>query len=219
MGQLVIKALTGPVEGKAFLLKDGLRIGRSQGNIILLDPMVSDLHAEIRIYSNGKIMIFDQNSKNKIIINNRRLIKSVLEKGTKFKIGKTEFELAFVKTSEEILAEFISKNSKEIYNNPLALKPFVKSILLVFAVGLQKGQGYRLFYGPRFCGSASVDIPILEQEAPKRAFALIPDRMETLFVTKYPDVVKFNGMNIKKIKIKSGDRIIVGKTHLKLTLF
>ena len=140
MGQFVIKALTGPVKGKVFPIKQGLKIGRSLGDILLKDKLVSELHAEIKIYSNGKIMVIDKDSKNKIFMNNQKVVKSILEKGSKFKIGETEFELDFVKTPEEILSNFFEKHSKNIKNHPLSLKPFFQTIELAFSSGLQSGK-------------------------------------------------------------------------------
>lgn len=218
MGRYIIKALTGPVKGKIFPVRKGLKIGRTLGDILLKDPLVSDLHAEIEIYSNGKIMIIDKDSKNQIIINNKRIIKSVLEKGSKFKIGETEFEIAFVRTPEEILFEFIEKNTESFQNHPISLKPFFQSIELIFLSGIQKGQRHYLSYGPRFFGAHSVDLPILEKEAPKKAFAFMPDGSGTFFVTDHPKIVHFNGQEIKKTKIKTGDKILIKDTVLKLTL-
>ena len=75
-----------------------------------------------------------------------------------------------------------------------------------------------LFYGPRLFGSNSIDFPIFEKNTPKKAFAFVPDETKTFFVTNYPELVKFNGEKIKKAEIKSGDRILIGNTTLKLTL-
>ncbi len=218
MGRFVIKALTGPVKGKTFPVRHGLKIGRSVGDILLPDRLVSDLHAEIKVYPNGKIMIIDRDSKNKIIIDDQKIVKSILEKGTKFKIGETEFKLAFVKTPEEVVLNFINQQSKEIQNNSLALKPFVRAIELIFVSGLQKGQRYYLSYGPRFIGSAFVDIPIFEKEAPKKAFAFVPYKTETFFVTEHPEIIKFNGKKIKKTTINDGDTVLMGSTNLQLNL-
>ncbi|MCZ0932369.1 MAG: FHA domain-containing protein, partial [Oligoflexia bacterium] len=166
MGQFILQALTGPVRGKAFKVRNGLRIGRSSGDIILKDPSVSDLHAEIQIYSSGKIMIVDKDSKNKIFIGEKRVIKSILEEGSKFTIGSTEFELKFIKTPEEAWSQFLSLSAKSIKDQPLALKNFFKSVEVKFLYGIQKGQSYYLSYGPRFFGRHSVDCPVFDRKSP-----------------------------------------------------
>ena len=218
MGRYILKALTGPVQNQVFPVKHGLKIGRSLGDIILKDPLVSDLHAEIQIYSNGKIMILDKDSKNKIVINDQRTIKSVLEKGTRFKIGQTEFILDFIRTPEEIWSKYIKKIAKDIQDRPLRLKPFCQEIEIVFISGLQKGRRHYLSYGPRFFGSHSVDFPIFEKQAPKKAFVLVPSETKTSFVTNHPSIVRLNGKKIKKAGVKNGDKILIGDTVLKIKL-
>ena len=218
MGRFVLKALTGPVKGQIFQVRQGLRIGRSLGDIILKDSLVSELHAEIQIYSNGKIMIVDKDSKNKITIDGRKTVKSILEKGMKFQIGQTEFCLDFVKTPEELWSRLIKKAVTKAQDHPLFLKPFFQELELVFISGLQKGERHYLSYGPRFFGSHSVDFPIFEKNAPKKAFAFVPDKSDILFVTSYPQFVQLNGKKVKKSSIKDGDQILMGNTILKINL-
>ena len=218
MGRFILKALTGPVEGKVFPVKHNLRIGRSSGDIILKDRLVSDLHAEIQIYSSGKIMLFDKDSKNKIVMNNKKIVKSILETGTKFKIGETEFELAFVRTPEEIWSEFIQESAKNIKDQPLSLKTFSRAVEIVFVSGLQKGQKYYAAYGPRFFGSHSVDFPIFEKKSPNKAFALVPNKQNILFITEHKDIVRLNDKKIREASIKNGDRILIENSILKINL-
>ena len=216
MGKFILKALSGPVEGRSFDVKQGLKIGRSEGDIILDDSSVSSLHAKIDIYPNGKMMILDQDSKNKILIDGREIIKSILERGTKFKIGKTEFEVALIMTAEEVVSNFMKKLSKKIQDNPLALRPFSKPLEVSFISGLQKGQSYYLSYGPRFFGSESVDFPLFEKTAPKKSFVITPEESGPYFITKEPELVCFNGEQIKKCKIKNGDKVLIGETQLQI---
>lgn len=216
MGKFILKALSGPLKGQSFDIKKGLKIGRTEGDIILDDSSVSSLHAKIDIYPNGKMMILDQDSKNRILINNKEVIKSILEKGTKFKIGKTEFEVALVMTAEELISHFMKKLSKKVKDNPVVLKPFSTPLEVSFISGLQKGQRYYLSYGPRFFGSESVDFPLFEKTAPKKSFAIIPEESGPYFVTKEPELVCFNGEQVKKHKIQNGDKVVIGETQLQI---
>ena len=218
MGQFVLQALTGPLKGKAFKLRNGLRIGRSSGDIILKDPLVSDLHAEIQIYSNGKIMIVDKDSKNKILINKKKIVKSILEDGSHFVIGATNFKLKFVKTPEEAWSQFLSLKSKKIQDHPLSLKNFSKSIEVKFLSGMQKGQRYHLFYGPRFFGRHSVDCPLFDKKSPAKCFTLAPKNQDIFFTTKHPKIVQLNKQPVEKAKIKNGDKILIGDSLLEIKL-
>lgn len=215
MSQFMLKALSGPVQGKTFHIKNGLRIGRTKGDILLEDSSVSSLHAEINIYPNGKMMLSDKDSKNRILINEKTVVKSVLEKGSKFKIGKTEFEVIFMMTAEEVLIHFMKKSFPSVQDNPIVLKPFAKALEVSFVSGLQKGQNYYLSYGPRFFGSESVDFPLFERSAPKKSFAVVPENETACFVTKEPEIVCFNGKKIKKSPIQDGDYVVIGDTKLK----
>ena len=216
MGRFILKALSGPVKGQSFDIKKGLKIGRLEGDVVLDDSSVSSLHAKIDIYPNGKMMILDQDSKNKILIEGQELVKSVLEKGTKFKIGKTEFEVALVMTVEELVANFMEKLTQKAKDIPLKLKPFSAPLEVSFISGLQKGQSYYISYGPRFFGSESVDFPLFEQTAPRKSFAIVPEESGPYFITKEPDLVCFNGKQIKRCKIKNGDKVRIGETQIQI---
>ena len=218
MGQYILQALSGPVKGRAFKLRHGLRIGRSSADIILKDPSVSDLHAEIQIYSSGKIMVVDKDSKNKIYIDNKQIVKSILEDGSKFSIGATEFKLKFVKTPEEIWSGFLLLGAKVIQDQPLALKNFSRSVEVKFIYGIQKGQSYYLSYGPRFFGRHSVDCPIFDKKSPGKCFSLVPKGSDILFITKHPDIVQLNKQQLEKAKIRDGDKISIGDSLLELRL-
>ena len=218
MGQYILQALTGPVKGKAFKVRHGLRIGRSSGGIVLKDPLVSDLHAEIQIYSSGKIMIVDKDSKNKIFIGKKKIIKSVLEEGSRFTIGATEFELKFVKTPEESWSQFLAHSAKNIKDQSLSLKNFSKSVEVKFLYGIQKGQSYYLSYGPRFFGRHSVDCPVFDRKSPGKCFTLIPKGKDVFFVTKHPNIVQLNKQKIEKAKINNGDKISIGDSLLEVKL-
>ena len=218
MGQFILQALTGPVKGKAFKVRHGLRIGRSSGDIILKDSSVSDLHAEIQIYSSGKIMIVDKDSKNKVYIGKKQIVKSILEDGSKFTIGSTEFKLKFVKTPEEAWSHFLSLSAKNIQDQPLALKSFSKSVEVKFVYGMQKGQSYYLFYGPRFFGRHSVDCPVFDKKSPGKCFSLVPKGADIFFITKHPDIVQLNKQKIEKAKINDGDKISIGDSLLEVRL-
>ena len=218
MGRFILQALSGPVKGKAFKIKNGLRIGRSVGDVVLKDPLVSDPHAELQIYSSGAIMIVDKDSKNQISIDGKKVVKSILEEGSKFVIGSTEFELKFVKTPEEVWAKFLALSAKNIQDRPLSLKSFSKNVEVRFVYGIQKGQRYYLFYGPRIFGRHSVDCPIFDKKSPGKCFSLVPRGKEVYFVTKYPKIVQLNESSVEKAKIKDRDKIFIGDSLLEIRL-
>ncbi len=218
MGKFALKALNGPVKGRIFPVRHGLRIGRSSGDVILKDSSVSDPHAEIQIDSQGKIIILDQGSKNKIIMDRQRFDQLALEKGDEFQIGRTKFVLESIKTPEEVMSRFIQKAGKNITDQPVGLEPFFQDVEIAFVSGPQKGQRHYLSYGPRYAGAHSADLPIFEKKAPEKAFVLAPDGEKALFMTEHPSLVRLNRKKAEKAEIKDGDEIFIGGAVLKISL-
>jgi len=89
---LKIRGLSGPAKNQVFVLKDGLKFGRSKGDVRLDDPKVSSLHAFIQSIDNGYVL-HDNGSKNGIRSNGERVEVLVLQPGIKFKIGTSEFQV------------------------------------------------------------------------------------------------------------------------------
>lgn len=218
MTRLVLKAIKGPLADKVFPIKDGLIFGRSEGDIVLKDKLTSNPHAEIRIYSSGKVMLQDKNSKNGIYIKGQKKVQTVLEKGSRFELGESEFEVCYIESSEEIVTHLLERSLSRTKSHPVTLKPFAQIVSLVFLRGLQQGHSEMISYGPRIFGSESPDGPLLDSEAPKQAFTLIPKGEGILFETYYPEIVFFNGKKTNKASIKEGDIISVGSTEIKIHL-
>ncbi|MBC6416012.1 MAG: FHA domain-containing protein [Bdellovibrionales bacterium] len=218
MAKFLIEALTGPLKGKRIEVKDGLSFGREKGDIILKDSSVSEFHAEIQIYSSGTVMIVDQDSKNKIFINKKRVVKSVLESGNVFKIGQSEFIFKINYSPKEIWNTFIKKQMNKVEDTPMSLKVFVKPIKVNFLSGLQKNKNYKLYYGPRFFGRHSVDCPIFDSKAPKKAFVLIPQKKDILFKSFDTKSIQVNKKPLEQVSVKNGDKILVGDSLLEIQL-
>ena len=218
MAKFVIQALTGPLKNQVFNIRNGLTFGREIGDIVLQDPSVSKIHAEIKINPDGKIMIIDQESKNKIYINDKRIVKSILEKDTIFKIGKSEFAVKLIRSPEEMWFSFVKNQAKKIENAPMALKVFFKPVQVNFYSGLQQGHQYKLYYGPRFFGRHSVDCPVFDRKAPEKSFVLIPEPKKILFKTSYPAQVRMNNEELEKSHLKNGDEVFIGDSVLKVNL-
>ena len=218
MGKFIIQALKGPIKGESFDLKNGLTFGRRNGDVILKDPSVSSLHAEIQIDKDGKIVIRDKKSKNKIFVEDKQVKELVLEKNSTFKIGDSEFILRSIKLPSELWFQFIKNQTNKIQDAPMALKIFFKPVHILFYAGLQKGREYHLDYGPRFFGRRSVDCPIFDKKSPEKAFALIPGKDFILYKTSYPDTVRINDKSMEQSYLKNKDEIFIGDTVLKIRL-
>ncbi len=77
--------------GKAYLVKDGCRIGREEGDIALDDPKVSEPHAKIKYEETGFVIV-DFLSKNGTHVNGKKIAAvTPLKENSIVKIGDTIF--------------------------------------------------------------------------------------------------------------------------------
>ena len=90
---LFLEITAGASEGEKFKIEAGTRIGRTTGEIILNEPKMSALHAQVRSTENGKLYLIDNGSSNGIKINGQRVQKVAMMPGVAFAIGKTVFKV------------------------------------------------------------------------------------------------------------------------------
>ena len=213
----VIRPLTGPLKGRKFIMTESLKLGRRQGDIVLNDPAASDPHAEIKLNSKGHPVLKDLNSKNGVFVNGKKQSKILLEKNSTFTIGRSEFQVSFLETPEEIWKEVLKDGLLRVSDRPKNLSFFPCPLGIEFLSGPQKGARLTLTYGPRYFGSFSVDIPLLDSQAPPEAFVLSPVKWQTVFKTDFPETVQLNGRQIRQIAIKDNDFVVIGETEIKIT--
>ena len=211
---MIIRFMTGPLKGQEFSVRKGLilsRNSREEGDIALEDPKASNPHAEI-VKKNRRFYFKDRDSKNGTYIEGEINDCFVLKPGLRFEIGKTVLEvfkpLPKPKTWPEIVQEELTK--LKLKDRPKKLEPFAPSLKLKFKSGAQKGDLWRLRYGPRRIGPNSLDLKVLEPQAPEICFSLSPQKNSALFKTLYPEKVLLNKKHISKKTLKSGDLISFG---------
>ena len=217
MKSYAVKALSGSLSGQVFFLKKKLRIGRSSGDIILKESAVSEPHGEIKQHSDNRIVLQDLDSKNGIVVDGKRKVKTLLEAGTIFTIGKTDFQLIAIKSPEEVWLEFLNKKIEKIEDESIELRTFARSLEVCFIDGPQKGEKFLLAYGPRFFGSACVDVPLLDDKAPDRAFTLTPREEKVVFHTEYPELCFRQEPQGDGDALGDGEVIVCGETKLQVS--
>jgi pSer/pThr/pTyr-binding forkhead associated (FHA) protein len=117
---LRIKAVSGPLKGKSYKLKAGLRIGRTKGDILLVDDgKVSSLHAFVTEVGND-FVLNDNGSKNGIRHKGDRVPNVVLKAGSTFQIGRTDFAVVSDSADVELPPE---TGSRVVASNPTIASP------------------------------------------------------------------------------------------------
>jgi len=213
--------LNGPNKGKEFPVKSNLilsRDNREEGDIAVEDPKASNPHAKIVKKKEGFYQK-KMDSKMGADVNKERSDSFVLKPGLQFKSGQTLLQVKETpkpqKPWNEIVIEELQNLS--IKDQPKKMQVIKPALILTFKSGVQKDSTWNICYGPREAGSASLDLPILEPQAPGICFHLEPSDKSVLFKTRYPDKVLLNKEHTQKKILKDGDCISFAGTFIEIS--
>lgn len=223
-----IEIMDGPNEGSRFKVLEGLTLGRSKADIIIRDGKVSGTHAKFTIDGKGQYVLQDLNSSNGIHINGRRVKKVALLPGVIFELGRTQFKV--IQVEEEVATDFIRLMTwRSILQGRLSalqtpedaalkqLQVFSPAVQLKFIQGIQTDEEIILGYGPRFAGADSLDIELLDEEAPKEAFEFHAGPGMVQIKITSPGRVTLNNRTVSSEMLRDGDTICVGKTLIRVS--
>jgi pSer/pThr/pTyr-binding forkhead associated (FHA) protein len=228
---LFLECFEGPVEGQKFRLLPGTRVGRSTGEVLLPDPKVSALHAQVESNEKGQLFLVDRGSSNGLRINGQRVQKIAMLLGVKFQIGKSHFRVIDVPTESSSLLEIhtseegwrgklrtlVPKLSAHNQTSESFVQRFEPIVELEFLEGIQAETKVVVGYGPRKAGSDVLDIELYDPESPDIAFELIPEEDGSVrFRTSHPGLVLVNDTNVSSDILRSGDLIRVGLTLIEV---
>lgn len=222
-----IEIVEGANEGSRFKVEEGLTIGRSRADIVIKDPKASGTHAQFAKDGKGQFVLLDMDSSNGIHISGRRVKKVALLSGVIFEIGRTQFKVVTVE--EELAIDFsrlitwrnvlkgkLSEIEPQGLIEEVKLESFSPALKLTFIQGIQSDEEIILGYGPRSAGSDSLDIELLDEDAPKEAFELHPGPGMVEIKIKSPGRVQLNNRSIDAEMLKDGDLISLGNTLIKV---
>lgn len=248
--QLLIRILEGPHKGTRAPVREGLTIGRKDGDLILKDPKMSVKHARIE-WRDGEWVLVDLGSSNKIKVEGQRYGEVVIYPELKFTVGSTVFEVlekpriaerppvspsdefeftgsvevpVEALTWREILSALLSKaNPSKDDSWPAAavpIRPFPALVRLEFISGVQHGTVWNVGYGPREVGLNSFDLPLFDDAATESCFHLDTAEGKVLFRSSGGRAVRLNGKLAPEVptELRSGDRIEIGKTRIRVVL-
>lgn len=222
---LVLEVLSGPLQGKKFKAENGLTVGRRDTTILLdTDGKVSGLHAKIEADNKGQMVLMDQNSSNGLIINDRRVKKVAMMPGVRFRVGETLMMISEAEESD-LPPPPVLKGWRDEIKESLNLEPpvnrsvleahqsFTPPVQLEFRQGLQSEALITLGYGPRLAGQGSLDIELLDPDAPEFAFEIHPGPGTALFRDRSHGKIRVNQQPTSPDQpLAEGDLISFGLT-------
>jgi pSer/pThr/pTyr-binding forkhead associated (FHA) protein len=221
----------GPRKGEEFIVKDDIVIGRSEGDLQLKDSKSSREHAKIVIDSNGVANIEDLDSSNGTLLNGVRIKRALLKAGDVITIGKSKIKIEDYSNQEPTSTQIEKgswqydvdkalavalKNSEGTRPINISSRHFDPVIKLLFIKGVQAGTEYLFSFGPRKAGAACSDALIFEPTCPLFAFELAPDNVGGCELISQSDMVRVNGLEIKRQSLQDGDEISIGQTVMQL---
>ncbi len=224
---LFFDVIEGAAKGSRHKIKNGMSVGRLEGDLILNDSKVSSLHARVGKDDRGRFLLVDNNSSNGMFINGQRVGKATLLPGLTLQIGQTLLKVveegfgAFVlqpeKNWEEMLEEAFIKGETLVKQIDKGVSLFQPALKLTFIQGIQTDQIWELSYGPRHFGKASFEFPLFEPNCPDQCFVLAPlSPSEIEFQTRHPHKVLLNEQEKSSEKIKRGTLIRIGDTVIEI---
>ncbi len=90
--QFILECIEGPVRGKKFELKKRhVVLGRTEGDILIPDPLISRKHAMIEILSQTLCYVKDLASRNGTFVNDRRVSYLKIRNGDRIRLGRSVF--------------------------------------------------------------------------------------------------------------------------------
>ena len=230
MGVNYLEILDGPKGGVRFRLQEGMRIGRTTGEILLEDAKVSSMHAKVEKGARGGLVLVDQGSSNGLRINGQKVKRVAMLPGVIFLVGKTTFKVIEVYSEnpveeaspmpaeperrhwKDVLLTEVPKLATRNLDSIMLVAAFRPALQLDFLEGVQLENQILLGYGPRRFGSDVLDIELQEPLCPPLAFEILSEDGEAVFRTQYPKLVLLNDEPVTTAALKEGDRIRIGQT-------
>ncbi|HWU43660.1 MAG TPA: FHA domain-containing protein, partial [Bdellovibrio sp.] len=218
---IFIEIIEGNNQGSRYPIREGLTLGRSKADIVIKDQKVSSTHAQISVDGKGQLILVDLDSSNGLYISGRRVKKISLLQGVVFEVGRTMFKVVEVEEEKALDLELFMTWRKalatKLKNAPIdeTLQPrhcerFSPALKLQFMQGIQANEEFVLGYGPRAAGADSLDIELLDEDAPREAFELHsgPGMVQLKIVAA--GRVHLNGHSVDEKMLEDGDLISFG---------
>lgn len=242
MPRAFLKIIAGAKQGlNVPLPEEGvLTIGRTRGDLILDDSMISGQHCQI-INRDGSFVLRDLGTTNGTLVDNRSVREQVLVPGSEITVGNThllllveaedhapapdsaaanQVEIAWLLDDELVeikgSAERTSSNA-DVIGQDLRLPPGLNAGVEVVA-GQDTGKFFRFTRGNVSIGRRTGEIPLSDPEVSRRHAVIEVFGREMVFLRDLGSTngTFHNGRKVATAMLRAGDTVGVGKTVMKL---
>lgn len=233
-----LRVVTGARQGLSVPLQPDqpLLIGRSRGDLVLDDPLVSGAHCRI-VTRNGRFVLQDLGSTNGTTVDGRMVQDTVLRAGAEIVVGNTRL-LVFAAGEEEAqepaessadiawllddelvaLEDLPSLKPADLIGQGLRLPPGLGASIAVVA-GPDAGQTWRLSRGTVTIGRRQGEVPLEDGEVSRRHAFIEIFSADMIFLRDVSSTngTYHNGRRIQVSRLRSGDTIGCGKSVMRFS--
>jgi hypothetical protein len=214
---LSIQILKGSRYGETIQIDKTTSLGRA-ADIVFDDPKMSKIHIIFELDRVLGWILKDPGSKNGVLVNGNKSKQHLLIEGDLIEFGETQLRVASVASFwKPVLNQLLLESLDWARNAPMEISVFRTIPVLSVVEGLQTGEKFVLEYGPRLIGGECEDIQLFEPHCPDVAFEVSPSAKGVVFQTKYPKVVRLNGLEESKKILKNDDRIQIHNTVIQVS--
>ncbi len=236
MARAFLKIVAGRRAGTNVALdpESPLVVGRTRGDLILDDPMVSGRHMQIQ-WREGAWWLQDLKSTNGTMVDGRLVREVPLRPGGEIAVGGTRmvlfvaeeggagcggsFQHSHVEIAWLLDEELVAGDgaAADIIGQDLRLPPAVNAVLEVLS-GADVGQVFRFTRGNVTIGRRAGEIPLSDPEVSRRHAVIEMFGREMIFLRDLGSTngTYHNGRRVAVANLSPGDTVGVGKSVMKL---
>lgn len=220
--RLYLEIFEGPNKGDKFGLTERTSFGRKGADILLRDPKLSGVHVFFDFTPETGWFLVDNQSRNGVWVNGMKEVRVIIKNADEVQMGDTRMSCRLLDTNALLFSDSFQLWMETLYqdleNGTNPLKQINPEIRLKVIQGIQYGEFWDIFYGPRKAGRDSSDICLRDESAPRETFEIRLKGKYAYFYTENENVVMINGRSVKEKQFTPGDVISFGDTRIKVEI-
>lgn len=218
--RLYIEIIEGESRGQKFSLSERTSLGRAGADIQINDAKLSSIHSFFDYSPDEGWWVEDNKSRNGVWVNGLKEVRTILKDGDLINMGGLRLlcrmiEAPAVQFSDNFQT-WAESLIKQVKNSDLTHSQIKPEMRLKVVQGIQYGEYWDIFYGPRLAGRESLDICLYDDQAPKESFFIQVKGKYAYFATDNENLVKVNGKSVKAKQFEPGDIISFGETQIQV---